>query len=79
MDSKEDPILFPPLPDDVFAAKMARWEKREHRSKSKRTNSYGRLLQEQNAAWFAEVVARRKKTKAAIATEYLGVLPGEKP
>ena len=36
MDSKEDPILLPPLPDDVFAAKMARWEKRSRKPRRER-------------------------------------------
>jgi hypothetical protein len=66
-----DAIKFPPLDPAVFAAKLARWEKREHTPKSKRTSDYGRVFAEQNVAAFEEVVSRRKAAKAQQRREYL--------
>ena len=72
-----DHIVFPPLPDDVFAAKLAKWEKRQHVSKSKRTNMYGRLFAQHEAVRFDEAVARRKHATAAMRAEYLANKQGK--
>lgn len=74
-----DEIVFPPLPPEVFARKMAKWDKREHRSKFKRTNSYGRMFAQHEEVRFDEVMARRKKAKAAMQAEYLANKQGKAP
>lgn len=56
MSTKQDPILFPPMDPEAFAAKLAKYEARGPKSKkSLRGTTYGRM----NAAHFDEGERRR--------------------